>query len=107
MVENEQTRRYFLQRYVRGCTDTRGRIAENGFPWCLGRCGFLAAMLLKTNREDYVEKGLNMSQDTISRVSKLQSISKWPIFYCPSGVFLIAKSIHLMVGRNRGSGQIY
>jgi hypothetical protein len=67
-------------------------------------------MLLKTNREDCVEKGLNMSQDTVSRISKLQSISKWPfcpIFYCPSGVFLIAKSIHLMVGRNRGSRQIY
>jgi hypothetical protein len=48
--------------------------------------------------------------DTVSRVSGLQSISKWllyPIFYRPGGVFLTAKSIRLIVRRNRGGRQIH
>ena len=46
MAENEQVRETFPQRYVRDCTDTRGRIAENGFHLVSGACGFLVAMLI-------------------------------------------------------------
>jgi hypothetical protein len=46
MAENERAREAFQQRYIRDCMDTRGRIAENGFHWCLGHVDSFAAMLI-------------------------------------------------------------